>query len=138
MLLLPNQSGLAGDALPGAVSEDPGVSEPAMPGERLSLFEAFVAISAVDHGSVPVDLNRHPLVVDLLILHLAVDGAGEKLLFVHQGAVVIDIHETVCEELVERGGILALFRMVPGGFECAQVALLTAGFRRFLCNHESG
>src|SRR5260370_848631 len=104
----------------------------------LSFFEASVAISAVDHGGVTVDLNRHPLVVDLLILHLAVDGAGEKFFLVHQGAVVIDIQESVCEELVERGGILALFRMVPGSFESAQVAFLTAGFRRFLGNDESG
>src|SRR5712692_5505024 len=92
-----NQRGLAGHALPGVLFSNPGVGETPVAREGFPSLEAFVAIDTVDDGSVPINVNGHALIVDLLMLHFVICGAGEICLLVHERAVVIDINESVGE-----------------------------------------
>src|SRR6266852_4927813 len=112
--LAADQRGLARHALPGSVLIDPHVREAPAPRKWLTVFDTFVAVDPVDDRGVAVDVDGHSVIVDLLALHAIAQGAGQKFLFVHQRAVVIDVRERICDQLFERGGVFALFRVIPG------------------------
>src|SRR5271156_489173 len=64
--LLAYQSGLAGDAKPQPILVYPGIRESSMPGECLSIFDAFFFEDAGDDGGVAVKIHANVLVDDLV------------------------------------------------------------------------
>ncbi len=126
------QRRLAGDTLPGAILIDPSVREPATPQIGPALELAFFAINTGDDGSSRIHVHGHALIGDLIRFEGLRFDAGQELRLVHHGTVVIHIHERGSEQLVQCRGVFVLFRVVPGGFEGEDPALVVALRRRGL------
>ena len=75
------QRGLAGDTLPYAVLIHPCVCETAVPLEGLTLFDASVPIHSGNHRCISVQMNRHSIIVDLLLLHIVMERGFKEFLF---------------------------------------------------------
>ena len=64
-----------------------------MPLEGLTLFNASVPIHSCNHCCVSVQMNRHSIIVDLLLLNIVMERRFKEFLFVQQRAIVVDINQ---------------------------------------------
>src|SRR5882762_2523381 len=122
------QCGLTGDALPCAVLIYPCVCESTVPLEGLTLFNAFVPIHSCNHRCISVQMNRHSIIVDLLLLHIVMERSFKEFFFIQQRAVVVDINQRFAQQLIQCDGVFTLFCMVPRALQRQQAAFLRIAF----------
>lgn len=112
-----DQAGMAGDALPFAEIEYPGIGKTANVIVRLALISSLCVINAGHHCSVSEE-------VDLHILHIGAGGfvagifdIGEELLLVADSSVPFRVDEAAGNQGIERGGVAVDLSLVPQALE---------------------
>src|SRR5258707_6670265 len=122
-----DQSGGAGNALPGLALLYPRVGEPFAGEIRFSFFYALGGKKAGYDSGIAVDLNVDLLIHRLRRLILGCFDAGEKLGFIGDTAVDFDGDKSASEHHIERFSVLELDGVALSGFKSEDAAAFVAG-----------
>lgn len=118
--LLLQQAGVAGDTLPAAFDENPGVGETPDVLVWLARVRPFCAVGADDNGRVSVHADFRILNGQGGEIELRIFDVSEKLGPVADLAVVLRIHEIGPNHGIERAGIAIHLGLVPQVFHQEQ------------------
>src|SRR5207302_5842956 len=107
------QTGVAGDALPAALGEDPGVGEtpPVLVG--LVLIGSFGVIDSDDHGGIGVHADLEVLNAQAAGFELRVFDVSQKLALVADLAIVLGVDEFAADHGVEGTGVATHLSFIP-------------------------
>ena len=104
---------MAGDALPLAHVEYPGIGEAADMIVWLALVRTSGVINAGDHSGITEEVHFDVLNVGQGGLEEWIFDVGKKFLFITDLAVIFGIHEAAGNKLIESGRIAMDLRFIP-------------------------
>ena len=115
---------MAGDALPAAFGEYPGVGEASPVLIGLALVTSFGVIYADDYGGVRIHADLEVLNSQAGDVELRVFDVGQKLAFVADFAIVLRIDEFAANHEIKGTGIAAHLSFIPQVFHHQELGLL--------------
>ena len=113
--LSPDRRSLSSNTYPRSTFQYPGVHKATAPNDGLAVLKFIRLVGSRDNRRASKNLHKHGLSDDLL--HVLRFHMGEKIRFVHQRSISVDIDQGIVEERIERFQILKCFRLIPGVFE---------------------
>src|SRR5579872_6763662 len=122
-VLLLQQAGMAGNALPLTHIEHPCVGESSDVVEGLTLIGSLSVICASDDGRVAEEIHFDILNVRQRRLELRIADIGQELPLVAYFAVIFGIYKTAGNKGVERGSVAMDLGFVPHALQHDELAL---------------
>jgi hypothetical protein len=122
-----DEGAVAGDAAPDAAVADPGVGVARADDVFLAFVGAGFAVDAVDDSGVGVDVDGHAFVEEVIGFLIGGGDPFEVFGLVHDRAVVVDVDESVVDEVGDFFDLLVGFGLIPGAFELADLNFFGAG-----------
>jgi hypothetical protein len=107
---------MTGDALPSAILTEPGVSEPALVLESLSVVGSLFVVSAGNYRRVAVDLDFKVASFQNIEVRIRVSREGHFFAFANDTSVWFGQHNIVSHKPTESVHVMAEFGLLPGVF----------------------
>src|SRR5436190_19925284 len=134
-LSVQNWGGVSGDAYPLPGVEQPGVNEALAPHVTFASLDSFGSKNSGRDGSVSEYTHAHRFGRDLLLLRISCFHACQKLCFGLHSAVIVNQHNVIVQEHVQRPSVAELICLIPSLLQSNNFRL-RSGIIVVLCQNE--
>src|SRR5207248_3227165 len=130
-----NWGGVSGDAYPLPGVEQPGVNEALAPHVTFASLDSFGSKNSGRDGSVSEYMHAHRFGRNLLLLRISRFYSGQELCLGLYRTIIIDQHNLIVQECVQRLPVPKLIRLVPSLLQSNNFRL-RSGIIVVLCQNE--
>ena len=134
-LSVQNWGGVSGDAYPLPGVEQPGVNEALAPHVTFASLDSFGSKNSGRDGSVSEYMHAHRFGRNLLLLRISRFYSGQELCLGLYRTIIIDQHNLIVQECVQRLPVPKLIRLVPSLLQSNNFRL-RSGIIVVLCQNE--